>query len=395
MGSDAARGGLRSVTLVLTGGIIALAAMRGLYATALLATMVALWMAVRSVVEQRVPAPLPPPPAPPDTDADAETLQRMTAYLDLSPAPLVSLDAGRLRAVNRAARRLFGANDLVPDPPASLCAALLDTRPGRTARIDLDDAGDIRSFALATSDLTVCGRMLRIGALIDIDSALKAAEAAALRELIQVLSHEIVNALTPIASLATTAVAMLDDPGPPLPQVREAIETVARRAASLHRFGESYRALARLPLPVPRRIAVAGFASDLALLFTARWPAIGFVLETDEAPALVAIDPDQVTAALWAVLQNAAEALGDTPTAEIRLRVEAQVGRTLIRIVDTGPGIAAQDASDIFRPFFTTKPDGSGIGLALARQILRGHGGDLILASSRPGRTAFEATIPA
>ncbi|WP_242186063.1 HAMP domain-containing sensor histidine kinase [Sphingomonas sp. CARO-RG-8B-R24-01] len=392
MGSDAVRQTFRAVTLAVTGGILALAATQGLYATALLATMVALWMVVRTVVEQRPAPPLPAAPALPNSDADA--LQRLTAYLELSPAPLVSLDGDRLRAVNRAARRLLGASDLVPDPPAALCTALTDTRPGRTAQIELNDAGAIRSFALTTSDLTLPGRMLRIGALIDIDTALKAAEAAALRELIQVLSHEIVNALTPIASLAATAVVMLDDPVPPLPQVREAIETVARRAASLHRFGESYRALARLPQAVPRRVAVAGFASDLAMLFAARWPAIGLVLETLAAPSNVAIDPDQINAALWAVLQNAAEALAGTPAAEIRLSFEAQIGRTLIAIVDNGPGIAAQDESDIFRPFFTTKPEGSGIGLSLARQILRGHGGDLILVSSHVGRTAFEATIP-
>ena len=108
--------------------------------------------------------------------------------------------------------------------------------------------------------------MTRIGALIDIDAELKAAEAAALRDLVQVLSHEIVNALTPIASLAETAVAMLDDPDPTLPKVRDAVETVARRAASLHRFGESYRALAKLPAPSVERIPLAGFVSDLAAL---------------------------------------------------------------------------------------------------------------------------------
>ncbi len=393
MGSERVRRLLHALILVAAGVIVALAATRGLYATALLATMVAVWTAARSATEAAPPVPA--PPQPPAARSEREALQRRTAYLDLSPAPLVSLDGERLRAVNRAARRLLATNDLVPDPPPALVRALADTRPGRTASIALDDAGAMRSFALTTGDLALSGRMLRIGALIDIDTALKAAEAAALRELVQVLSHEIVNALTPIASLAATAAAMLDDPVPPLPQIREAVETVARRAASLHRFGESYRALARLPQPAPRRVALAGFASDLAMLFAARWPAIDLVLVTQDAPAQLQIDPDQITAALWAVLQNAAEALGDRPGAGIRLIFAAHVGRTLVTIVDNGPGIAAQDESDVFRPFFTTKPEGSGIGLSLARQILRGHGGDLTLAASRCGETAFEASIPA
>ena len=128
--------------------------------------------------------------------------------------------------------RLLGASDLVADPPEGLVAALSETRPGRTATIDIGHDADVRSFALATGDLALTGRMTRIGALIDIDAELKAAEAAALGELVQVLSHAIVNALTPIASLAETAVAMLNDPDPMLPKVRDAVETVARRAAA-------------------------------------------------------------------------------------------------------------------------------------------------------------------
>lgn len=391
MGSDRARRILHALVLAGAGGTFALATVHGLYATAVLAALIALWTAALDLADTTLAVPIPPPPSP--ASPGEEEHRRLTAYLDLSPAPLVALDDGRLRVVNRAARRLLAASDLVPDPPPALLAALADTRPGRTATIDLHDDGEARSFALATGDLALSGRMLRIGALIDIDAELKAAEATALRELVQVLSHEIVNALTPIASLADTAVAMLDDPEPPLLQVREAIETVARRAASLHRFGESYRALARLPQPAPQRIAVAPFAADLERLFATRWPAIMLAVETRESPVHLFADPDQMTAALWAVLQNAAEALRDTPDARIGLAVRALVGRTMIAIVDNGPGIAATDEPDIFRPFFTTKAEGTGVGLSLARQIFRGHGGDLVLASSDPGKTAFEATI--
>ena len=236
--------------------------------------------------------------------------------------------------------------------------------------------------------------MTRIGALIDIDAELKGAEAAALRDLVQVLSHEIVNALTPIASLAETAVAMLDDPDPALPQVRDAILTVARRAASLHRFGESYRALAKLPAPAPKRVSVPPFVSDLEALFVTRWPAIAFTTDLREAPAHMHADPDQLTAAFWAVLQNAAEALYDTPTPSVTLSIRAQVGQTLVTMTDNGPGIPVGNQGDIFRPFFTTKKEGSGVGLALARQILRGHNGDLTLAHSSAGATRFESMVP-
>ncbi len=392
MASDRVRAMLRALVIAAAGAAGAIAATRGLYATTALAALLAIWIAALNLVDTGQRPPLPPLPTP--VPAGEEERRRLNAYLDLSPAPLVALDDGRLRVVNRAARRLLGASDLVADPPDGLVAALSDTRPGRTATIDIGHATAVRSFALATGDLALAGRMTRIGALIDIDAELKAAEAAALRDLVQVLSHEIVNALTPIASLAGTAVAMLDDPDPALPQVRDAIETVARRAASLHRFGESYRALARLPMPSPKRIPLPGFVNDLTALFTIRWPTIAFTTDLQRAPAYLSADPDQLTAALWAVLQNAAEALHDTQDARVTLAVSALVDQTQITMTDNGPGIAAGNTDDIFRPFFTTRTEGTGIGLALARQILRGHNGDLTLARSEAGMTRFAAMLP-
>jgi two-component system nitrogen regulation sensor histidine kinase NtrY len=393
MASDRMRAVVRALVIAAAGAGGAVAATRCLYATTLLAAMIAIWIAALDLVDagQRSPMPAPPIPA---ASAGEEERRRLNAYLDLSPAPLVALEDGRLRAVNRAARRLLGAGDLVADPPEELVIALADTRPGRTATIEIGHDTDIRSFALATGDLALAGRMTRIGALIDIDAELKAAEAAALRELVQVLSHEIVNALTPIASLAETAVAMLDDPDPMLPKVRDAVETVARRAASLHRFGESYRALAKLPSPSVERLPLAGFVSDLAALFTTRWPGIAFTTDLLDAPTHLLADPDQLTAALWAVLQNAAEALHGSSDAQVTLTISAFVGQTQFTMTDTGPGIPVANQVDIFRPFFTTKTEGTGVGLALARQIFRGHNGDLTLAISLPGNTRFEGNVP-
>jgi nitrogen fixation/metabolism regulation signal transduction histidine kinase len=393
MASDRVHATLRALVIAAAGAGGAVAATRGLYASSMLAALIVVWITALDLADTDQRPPLPPPPRAPFSPGEEER-RRLNAYLDLSPAPLVALDDGRLRVVNRAARRLLGAGDLVADPPEGLVTALADTRPGRTATIEIGHGTDLRSFALATGDLALAGRMTRIGALIDIDAELKAAEATALRELVQVLSHEIVNALTPIASLAETAVAMLDDPQPALPKIRDAVETVARRAASLHRFGESYRALARLPAPSAERIPLAGFVSDLAALFTTRWPTIAFTTDLLDAPAYLLADPDQLTAALWAVLQNAAEALQSSPDARVTLTISAFVDRIQFAMTDTGPGISAGNQADIFRPFFTTKTEGTGVGLALARQIFRGHNGDLSLAHSCPGKTRFEGVVP-
>lgn len=393
MASDGLAAAVRAALLTAMGAVVATAWTRGLYATAVLAGLVALWALALGVLAAR-PRTLATAPVTPAAVGDEAERRRLTAYLDFSPAPLVALDdEARLHVVNRAARRLLGAEDLVPDAPPALLAALEATAPGRTATVELSDGEGMRNFALATGDLSLGAGATRIGALIDIDAELKAAEASALRELVQVLSHEIVNALTPIASLAQTAAEMLGDRDPDLPQVREAVETVARRATGLHRFGESYRALARLPAPVKRRIAAGRLVADLERLFTTRWPAIPLAVDVAPAASLDG-DPDQLFAAFWALMQNAAEALGNRSRPKVGLTVSTLVDATTVRISDNGPGIPPGDAEHVFRAFYTTKAEGTGVGLPLARQILRGHGGDLILESSQAGETSFRATLP-
>lgn len=380
MGSSAFTALFRGLLLLAAGAGLALAWQAGLYASALVASLAGLWGVAMAVVDARQPRPSPPPqaaPVPPPGQGE----RRLTALLDVSPAPIVTLDGGgRLHAINRAARRLFGAADFVADPPPSLIQAIAADGTTRAATVVI--AG--RSYALATSDFALGGAQSRLAALIDIDAELKAAEAATLRDLVQVLSHEIVNALTPIASLSRTAADMLEDAAPPLPALREAVGTVARRAAGLQRFGESYRALARLPAPVRQQMSARELGEDMARLFATRWPGISLQLEVRDALPLHA-DPDQLNAALWALLQNAAEAVDDRAGGAVSLRIDMGAGETLVRVADNGPGIDAADRDAIFRPFFTTKPQGTGVGLALARQIFLAHGGDLRLDPSGEG----------
>lgn len=387
MASNRVAAAVRALVIGGAGAAAASSIGSGLYATAVVALLVAGWTGVTVVIAAQT-TPLPPPPPPPVPDA-AER-QRLVAYLDLSPAPLVAYRAGVLHAVNRAARRLFASDDTIPAPPPALVEAITRTMPGRTARVTIDD----RPFALAVGMLTLAGDVAQVGALIDIDAELKAAEAAALRELVQILSHEIVNALTPIASLAETAVAMLGDAQPDHDAVREAVTTVARRAAGLQRFGDAYRSLARLPAPERRRLATADLIADLTRLFAARWPTLPLHVVGPHAPVQLLADADQLSAALWAILQNAVEAADDRAALRVTLTLEIGPDAIVIAIANTGPPIPPAQADAIFHPFMTTKPAGSGVGLALARQILRGHGGDVILAHSTSAETRFVATLP-
>jgi len=387
MGSRGWAALLRGVLLLLAGSAFAIAWAAGLYASALVAALAGLWGLATGIVEARRPK-LVPVAAPMPAPDPAHRERRLTALLDLSPAPIVTLDGeGRLHAINRAARRLFGASDLIADPPALLAEAIGDAA-GRAATVAIGG----RSYALTTSDFALGGAQSRLAALIDIDAELKAAEAATLRDLVQVLSHEIVNALTPIASLSRTAADMLEDEAPALPALRDAVGTVARRAAGLQRFGEAYRSLARLPAPAFAPLDLRAVAADLARLFATRWPDLPLSFE-DGAPIRLQGDADQLSAALWALLQNAAEAVGAGGAGRVGLSLSRDERAAQWQVWDNGPGVAPGDRGAIFRPFFTTKPQGSGVGLALARQILLAHGGDLALVEGEGG-ARFEATLP-
>ena len=372
------------LVLFLLGAVALFAAERHLWANFLLALLLALWVGAASLVRGGRHETMVPPATTGNTERAREQ-RRLVAYLDLSPAPLVTLDGeNRLYAVNRAARRLFGCDDRVPDPHPELVAAIAGAVPGRSASIRLAFADERRDFALAIADLVQAGAGLRIAALVDIGAELRAAEASALRELLQILSHEIMNALTPIASLSRTAADMLAEGGSMAPGgVRDAVETVARRAEGLERFTTAYRDLARLPPPAVRRVDPRLMIVDVVRMAPARWPELNITADTDRAPATIAADPDQVHAALWAIVQNAAEA----GAREIHITAAATPIGTAIAVADDGPGIPEADREAVFRPFFTTKNTGSGVGLALVRQIAHSHQGSAILDSDLHGTT--------
>jgi len=226
--------------------------------------------------------------------------------------------------------------------------------------------------------------------LLDIQPEIRAAEAAALRDLLQVLSHEIMNALTPIASLAGTAVDLLGDETPASnAQARDAVETVARRAEGLTRFVDAYRTLARLPPPSLKSTRLSALLGEVARVFRSRWERLGVMLELNE-PALdfdLDLDMDLLVHALMNVMSNGAEATLAGPGEKrlVKLTARARDKGAVLTIEDSGSGVAAADRERVFRPFFTTKAEGTGVGLSFARQVALSHGGDLALLPQRPG----------
>lgn len=390
---------LAAQTVVFAGGVAALAAWRaGLPANALLAAMIALGAAIWTLTrDPGGPGGAAAPPAADTLHLDQERARRtLQAFLDQAPTPLVTMQSdGGLNAVNRAARRLFRTDGTVADPADVLGAAVAGTTPEARKTVRLTVGGLPRTYAISVTDVSGAGGSMRLAALTDIQAELQAAEAAALKALLHVLSHEIMNTLTPLVSLAQSAAELMEEEGPkPLQLARESVAVIARRADGLQRFVEAYRELARLPEPNPRPVSLTGILEEAARLFAGRWETVRLVLEPPRPDVIIRLDPDLTAQALLNLLANAAQAalVGSRQPPTVRLGARASGDGAAITVEDSGVGVPGDVREEIFRPFFTTRVEGSGIGLSIARQAIVSQGGQLVLAPGRPdGGAVFVA----
>jgi signal transduction histidine kinase len=224
--------------------------------------------------------------------------------------------------------------------------------------------------------------------LADVSVPLQEEEQIAWKRLIRVLGHELANSLAPIKSIAGSLrerVDSLQGEDGTLRDFRRGLGVVESRAESLHRFVQSYRQLAQLPPPRLRPVQLGPLMEQVVLL-EQRLP-----VKLDPGPAaMLNADPDQLEQMLINLLANAVDASLARDAQPVRASWKIAGTSVLITIEDRGLGIA--NAENLFVPFYTTKPSGSGVGLALAQQIARAHGGEIQLVNREDGEGA-RATI--
>ncbi|HJV22006.1 MAG TPA: ATP-binding protein [Holophagaceae bacterium] len=291
---------------------------------------------------------------------------------------------GRLRLVNRAGEALLGR----PKERLLECTAaeleLEEALGGAEDLMELALPGGAGRFELRRGTFRQGGRPHRLLVMSDLTRALREQERQAWQRLTRVLSHEINNSLAPIHSLAGSLAALSDralPAGEAAEDLQQGLAVIERRSAGLQRFLAAYAQLAKLPPPDRRPLALEELVPRVARLETRR-PVV-----VKPGPALqVPADEVQLEQALINLLKNAAEAALETGGG-----VEVSWGReghwARIELRDEGPGLPP--TANLFVPFFTTKPGGSGIGLALARQIAEAHGGSLLLENREDGPGAW------
>lgn len=283
---------------------------------------------------------------------------------------------------------------------------LISLEPHTMELVNIIINGELIQLATRKVTFTAADTTVHLVSLQNIKSELEQKEVESWQKLIRVLTHEIMNSITPITSLASSLTKMFQNKEtglvkkieevstPTLEKTVKGLNIIAGRGEGLVQFVQNYRDVTRLPKPQFQIISVRDLFVSVQGLFEEQLVEKQVTIEIDCPPSLlIHADGGLMQQVLINLVKNAIEAFTDKPDPVIRLSAETVFDRTVIEVMDNGNGIPAAAMENIFIPFFTTKEKGSGIGLSLSRQIIRMHGGSLDVQSVPGSYTIFTIKI--
>ena len=302
------------------------------------------------------------------------------------------LPNGSVLRANSKATNLFGMTRLSHinqlRPLSSVLAdTILNIRGGEHSYVHyVNETGEV-SLSLSCADMLQDGKQLRVVTLGDINSELSDKEIESWTKLTRILTHEIMNSLAPVTSISNTLLASSTD----TESIQSGLQTIHLTSERLMSFVDSFRQVTRIPQPQRSPIYLHELIENAKRLIEI--DNVAFDVDIQPADTMVYVDRELMTQVLVNLLKNASEAIGEQ---EGHIWITAHIDsaeRIIIDVCnDCGP-IPNEIAENIFTPFFTTKQDGSGIGLAVSRQIVRLHGGTLRLTSNRHNKIAFTLVL--
>jgi len=345
-----------------------------------------------------------------ETEKETDRLY-FRSIIDHAGVGIISFnESGEVESVNAAFRKILGVRSLKNISELSMVSGqlpelLINLKPGRQKMVRINVDSETVSLSLKIAEFRLSGRKVRLVSVQNIQHELEDEELDAWQKLIQVLTHEIMNSVTPVNSLTNTIIRMFESEGQQkslqeldetvLKNALEGLHSIEKRNRGLIGFVQSYRSLTRIKKPAFAELSVSELLNRVSTL-------AGPELETNGIRLSIAVlgnnlrltaDEKLVEQVLINLINNAVHALKETINPEIRMVSRIDHDELCIGVRDNGPGIPQDIMQSIFIPFFTTKKDGSGIGLSLSREIMRIHGGSITVFSGTD-ETEFVLKFP-
>ena len=340
-------------------------------------------------------------------EKDSEFLFFKNIVMHVGIGLIVFKEDGNIEIFNSAARKLLKINRAVnirdlAEVSDTLVNVFEKLKTGGRELVRLKIGEELVQLSIYAIELTLRNENVKLISIQNIQSELEEKEMEAWQNLVRVLTHEIMNSVTPISSLAGIVEEELkphvkEDNNEPLTKeqlgdIHLSLQTISKRSEGLIHFVKEFRSLTSIPKPRPAQIDIRTLLEELAMLHRRDLNDRGIQLAISVYPEdlTLSADKNMIEQVLINLLRNAIQAFEDQEEKKIEIKVFVnEKSRAVISVKDNGTGIDPEAMEKIFIPFFTTKKSGSGIGLSLSRQIMRVHQGTLTVKSTVGKGTEF------
>jgi two-component system, NtrC family, nitrogen regulation sensor histidine kinase NtrY len=340
-----------------------------------------------------------------DREAHYTFLQKIMEHLNTA---IISIDStGEVKVINEAAKQLLHNPYLVninslQQSNLPLFNYLASLQPGRNPIFEIEVKGERLKLSARYTAFKIQGIEHKLISIQNIKPEIEATEIETWEQQLHVLTHEIMNSMTPISSLSSTLKKKMEVVVNDLAfneevadDLSKGLQVIENRSNGLANFVNHYKSLITLPVPSFKPVQAKDLLDSIHTLTSRQLQEKGIrLLIANKSPITISIDADLIQQVLINLVNNASDALSGTNEPVIKLSAELANGKPVITVADNGEGISNEVMNKIFIPFFTTRTKGTGIGLSLSKQIMRLHNGSISVKSTEGQGTVFLLEFP-